>query len=1305
MMRDDLFLRLRRLTGFVPVVLLTVVLAILMQRPVESCDDIDLSSDGYVGLNDFLCFVQHWGRVGCDEPADFAGDCAVGLDDYLLLVSCYGSGDASGRNWDLPCGEVGGDNAHVILTASVGAVKPDTPSEVTLQVSLQGAMNVSGIAVIVEYDPSAVHVVDGQLGAFLQGANLPAPLDTAKTGTVGVGGAIVVANAATAPDGDGVLATIVFSVTLAAGEETALTVSAVELLGVPASRSDILTPEGLVAVVRTDGSPPGVPSLLEASADETYPTDVHLTWIPPQRDSNGGSLTGLAGYQVYRFLEPVSPDTVIVIQDSSTSSYTDTGLEEFTTYYYTILAYDSVGNESPMSSMVSVRTAGVSVPTGLRVVAYVNGIELQWNKNPEPELAGYIVYRSDSTTGSFDEIARVGAEQYTDWNVARGKTYYYRIAAANVNGIESEYSQYVAVTVPGTAIATYYVSPAGDDVTGNGSESSPWRTISHAIGEASPGDTIKVMDDDDEDTDDYTENIAVNKSLTIERSDTTGANPQVAASDTSNHVFYVTADSVTIKGLDIHGAMEESNRAGICLDQVSSCTIQNNRCGWDSEHKNNHGICLYSSSDNTVSDNTCNSNDTGIVLVFSSNNNTVSDNTCNSNDTGIVLEFSSNSNAITGNTCSNNKIGIWMLNYSSSNDIILNICHSNSFNGILIYRWSNSNVVSGNACNSNGAGIYLSSSSNHNAILSNTCTSSTSSNSFSIVLDASSNNTVSSNTCSNSEYGISLWFSSSNNTVSDNTCLDSNYGIYLNSSSDNTIYMNNFVNSTTSVNSETSTNIWHSPTRLAYFYGSPPQTYKSYMGNYYSDYTGSDSNGDGIGDTDLPYVTDGGGDSYPLVQTTDNYALLPIVSLLDREGVPLNRSHRVPISVNDITRKGFTSLQTVLTYDGAIIRPLGVLTDGTMTEGWTVDFNVVPGTSPGTLKIAMATAQDTLKGIGTLFFINVEAAEGASVGDSTTLHFESLRFNEDTTEVDTHDGVVYIVEPVRLPGDVTGNGVVTAYDAAHILQHTVGLLALTGDDSVAAEVSGNDTISAYDASLVLQYVIDRISQFPVEDGGAAKVAYATRTVRLGELQALPDGRMCLPILIDEMDGVVAGEMSLSFPGDAGDVTISTSELTSGYLLASNVQDGRIRTSFAGAQSSVGPGPVLEIVFDESDAELLSSLRLERVSLNEGSIPVRITERAAETPKAYRLSQNYPNPFNPQTTISYDVAKTGAVRLSVYALTGQLVRTLVDGECPAGRYSVMWDGTDDVGRDVASGVYLCRMEAGQYSAVRKLVLVR
>ena len=308
-------------------------------------------------------------------------------------------------------------------------------------------------------------------------------------------------------------------------------------------------------------------------------------------------------------------------------------------------------------------------------------------------------------------------------------------------------------------------------------------------------------------------------------------------------------------------------------------------------------------------------------------------------------------------------------------------------------------------------------------------------------------------------------------------------------------------------------------------------------------------------------------------------------------------------------------------------------------------------------------------------------------------------------DIGAHEWVVAALPGGAIWGDATGNGLVTAYDAARILRHTVGLLVLAGIDSMAADVSGDLTISPYDASLVLQYVVGRILRFPVDLGQAAKVMYAARTVRIGPVEMPSDSRRSLPILIDEMAGVVAGEVALSVGGYEGNVTIIRTDLTSDYLLVSHVENGLIRASFAGSESSTGPGPLLEVVFDASDTEVLSSLKLDRVSLNEGAIPVRIERDGPVSPGAYRLGQNHPNPFNPETTLSCDIMKTGIVRLSIYTPTGQIVRRLVDGERAPGSYAITWDGRDEAGRDVASGIYLCRMVAGNYSAVRKMVLAR
>ncbi|MFH1070452.1 MAG: FlgD immunoglobulin-like domain containing protein [Candidatus Glassbacteria bacterium] len=96
------------------------------------------------------------------------------------------------------------------------------------------------------------------------------------------------------------------------------------------------------------------------------------------------------------------------------------------------------------------------------------------------------------------------------------------------------------------------------------------------------------------------------------------------------------------------------------------------------------------------------------------------------------------------------------------------------------------------------------------------------------------------------------------------------------------------------------------------------------------------------------------------------------------------------------------------------------------------------------------------------------------------------------------------------------------------------------------------------------------------------------------------------------------------------------------------------------------------------------------------------------PEQFSLSQNTPNPFNPQTAIKYSLpASAGGqyVTLRIYDLRNRLVRTLVDGERPAGTYTVFWDGTDNDERPVANGVYLYRLQAGDFSQMRKMVILR
>jgi len=93
------------------------------------------------------------------------------------------------------------------------------------------------------------------------------------------------------------------------------------------------------------------------------------------------------------------------------------------------------------------------------------------------------------------------------------------------------------------------------------------------------------------------------------------------------------------------------------------------------------------------------------------------------------------------------------------------------------------------------------------------------------------------------------------------------------------------------------------------------------------------------------------------------------------------------------------------------------------------------------------------------------------------------------------------------------------------------------------------------------------------------------------------------------------------------------------------------------------------------------------------------------PTEFALKQNYPNPFNPSTEIGFAVPKAVRVKVSVFTITGELIATLVDQEMAAGNYTVTWNGESLSGRAVSSGLYLYRIEAGDFASVRKMVMLK
>lgn len=109
----------------------------------------------------------------------------------------------------------------------------------------------------------------------------------------------------------------------------------------------------------------------------------------------------------------------------------------------------------------------------------------------------------------------------------------------------------------------------------------------------------------------------------------------------------------------------------------------------------------------------------------------------------------------------------------------------------------------------------------------------------------------------------------------------------------------------------------------------------------------------------------------------------------------------------------------------------------------------------------------------------------------------------------------------------------------------------------------------------------------------------------------------------------------------------------------------------------------------------------------GEPPTGIDEGAStpEIPRSLILYQNYPNPFNPITNIGFGISDFGLVRLEVYDLFGKKIVSLLNKELQPGNYQVQWNGLDKLGNQVASGIYLCHLQMGNFVQTRKMVLMR
>ncbi len=464
-------------------------------------------------------------------------------------------------------------------------------------------------------------------------------------------------------------------------------------------------------------------------------------------------------------------------------------------------------------------------------------------------------------------------------------------------------------------------------------------------------------------------------------------------------------------------------------------------------------------------------------------------------------------------------------------------------------------------------------------------------------------------------------------------------------------------------------------------------------------------------------ATDSAGATSPVRNVTIDVVVVPRDLLFTTSTADQEPQGGVPGAVGVVIPINFVQVQTSygvqfdFVYDPASFTPTS-LEPSDRLNGFTIYEDL--GQTPGRLRVVAFSLDGEPIGAGVtsvLFVVVGNIPPGATPGAhdiSFENAFESINPdpNVASVELSTEGGSVF----VDFRGDVNLDGRIDVADVVNVVGYILGDFTFTFRQFVAGDVQTDNFVDVFDLVEIINIIFGNPTTNSVPSGIPAVV----------ELTYDPhDGPSGSYILSADLRDDVAGAqfdikynksiVSLGSPeriGSAAGVNLYYRNNGNGRVTAVLLRNPFQENS----KIPAGNGSLLRIPVTGLAQDATPSVRLDAAKLSDPNANKIEVSGISPLPRSFALEQNYPNPFNASTVIAFSLDEANAARietrLDIFNVLGQKIKTLHNGELPAqGSFSFTWDGTDNDGNGVASGVYFYRLSIGDKHESRKMVLLK